>query len=145
MVPEGARLDWQRILVATDGSESSAAAVEHAIAVCREHASSLAAVSVARTDEEMFALAPEYVEAMIEKARGYLQDIVRRGTDENLQVETFVREGEPYAEILKVAEEIKASCIIMGTHGRKGLRRLLMGSVTERTIGYAKCPVIIIH
>ena len=145
VVPDEARLSWDRILVATDGSPNSAAAVEHAFSVCKEHGGRVAAISVARTDDEMFALDPEHVSVMIEKARKHLEEIEQRGKADTVEVETFVREGEPYEQIIRVADEIRASIILMGTQGRKGLRRLLMGSVTERTIGYAKCPVMIIH
>ncbi|MHB8811381.1 MAG: universal stress protein [Desulfobulbaceae bacterium] len=145
IVPETARLDWNRILVATDGSENSAAAVRHAVAVAKEHGAMLAAVSVVYTDEEMIALAPEHIQHLADKARNNLQVVTDLCAAEGVSVETFVREGEPHEQITGVAGEIGASLIVMGTHGRKGLSRLLMGSVTERTIGYAECPVLIIH
>ncbi|MFZ5797527.1 MAG: universal stress protein [Desulfobulbus sp.] len=145
IVPEDAGLDFRRVLVAADGSENSAAAVRHAVAVARDHGSGLAAVSVVHTDEEMIALAPEHIQHLSDQARNNLQDVVEICDAEGVAVETFVREGEPHEEITKVAKEIGASVIVMGTHGRKGLGRLLMGSVTERTIGYAPCPVLIIH
>lgn len=145
IVPEEARLDWSRVLVATDGSTNSAAGVQHAVAVAKEHGSVLAAVSVVHADEEMIALAPEHIQHLAEQARTILQEVTDLGSAEGVSVETFVREGEPHEQITGVAREIGASLVVMGTHGRKGLSRLLMGSVTERTIGYAECPVLIIH
>jgi nucleotide-binding universal stress UspA family protein len=145
IVPETARLDWNRILVATDGSENSTAAVRHAVALAKEHGALLAAVSVVYTDEEMIALAPEHIQYLADKARTNLQEVADLCAAEGVSVETFVREGEPHEQIIGVAGEIGASLVVMGTHGRKGLSRLLMGSVTERTIGYAECPVLIIH
>jgi len=53
--------------------------------------------------------------------------------------------GEPAAVILKVAQEIGADLIVMGTHGRTGLRRLLMGSVAERVVRKAPCPVLTVR
>jgi nucleotide-binding universal stress UspA family protein len=145
IVPEEAKLDWSRILVATDGSDNSAAAVRHAVAVAKEHNSVLAAVSVVHTDEEMMALAPEHIQHLADQARNNLQKVTDLCAEEGVSVETYVREGEPHEQITGVAGEIGASLVVMGTHGRKGLSRLLMGSVTERTIGYAPCPVLIIH
>lgn len=145
IVPEEAKLDWSRILVATDGSDNSAAAVRHAVAVAKEHNSMLAAVSVVHTDEEMMALAPEHIQHLADQARNNLQKVTDLCAEEGVSVETYVREGEPHEQITGVAGEIGASLVVMGTHGRKGLSRLLMGSVTERTIGYAPCPVLIIH
>lgn len=145
VVPEGAKLDWSRLLAATDGSPNSAAALTHALAVAKEHAAGLSVVSVVHTNEEMIALAPEHIRTLVEKYRNHLQKVARQGEQEGVQIETFVREGRPHEQITRLAGEIGASIIIMGTHGRKGLSRLLMGSVTERTIGYASCPVLIIH
>ena len=145
IVPEGARLEWNTILVATDGSDNSSAAVRHAVAVAKEKGARLVAVSVVHTDEEMIALAPEHIQHLADQARLYLQQVSDLCAAEGVVVETFVREGEPHEQITGVAGEIGASLVVMGTHGRKGLRRLLMGSVTERTIGYAQCPVLIIH
>lgn len=145
IVSEEANLEWNRILVATDGSENSAAAVRHAVAVAKEHGARLTAVSVMHTDEEMIALAPEHIQHLADQAQKYLQEVVDQASAEGVAVDTFVREGEPHEQITGLAEEIGASLVVMGTHGRKGLSRLLMGSVTERTIGYARCPVLIIH
>ena len=145
IVPEEARLDWSRVLVATDGSKNSSAAVQHAVAVAKEHGAVLAAVSVVHADEEMIALAPEHIQYLADQSRTILQEVTDLCSAEGVAVETFVREGEPHEQITGVAREIGASLVVMGTHGRKGLSRLLMGSVTERTIGYAECPVLIIH
>jgi nucleotide-binding universal stress UspA family protein len=54
-----------------------------------------------------------------------------------------VREGEAYRVITELAGKEKFGVIVMGSHGRTGLKRLLMGSVTEKVIGYAPCPVLI--
>lgn len=145
IVPEESGLVWDRILVATDGSETSSVAVRHAVELAKEYGARLAAVSVVHTDEEMIALAPEHIQLLADKARSYLQDVTDICAGQGLVVDTFVREGEPHEQITGVAGEIGASLVVMGTHGRKGLSRLLMGSVTERTIGYAPCPVLIIH
>lgn len=144
IVQEDAKMDWSNILVATDGSKNSESAIEHAIAVAHEKRSRITAISVVQTDEEMIALAPEHIQTLVEKSLKYLEEIKKRCNEKGVAVETFVREGEPHDQIIRLADEVGATLIIMGTHGRKGIKRLLMGSVTERTIGYARCPVLII-
>ncbi|MCL7489718.1 MAG: universal stress protein [Desulfobulbaceae bacterium] len=145
VVPEEARLDWHKILVAADGSANSESAVEHAVSAAAEFEGKLAVVTVVDANDEMLAMAPEHVKKLVDKAHEYLQGVVEKAEKKGIAAETFIREGEPHDQITKLADEIGASVIVMGTHGRKGLKRLLMGSVTERTIGYANCPVMIIH
>lgn len=62
-----------------------------------------------------------------------------------IAVEHRLEYGDPAAVILKVAQEIGADLIVMGTHGRTGLRRLLMGSVAERVVRKAPCPVLMVR
>jgi nucleotide-binding universal stress UspA family protein len=145
IVPEGAELAWSRILIATDGSKNSEAAIRHGVTLAREQKAQLDAVSVVHTDEEMIALAPEHIQYLADQAQKHVQEVADLAGKEGVTVATHVREGEPHEQITSLAAEIGASLVVMGTHGRKGFSRLLMGSVTERTIGYAPCPVLIIH
>jgi nucleotide-binding universal stress UspA family protein len=69
-----------------------------------------------------------------------LRDIRASGASPN--VEYRLAEGDAVTEIVHTAEEIKADLIVMGTHGRTGLRHLLMGSVAERILRQAPCPVV---
>ncbi len=62
--------------------------------------------------------------------------------DQNVRVEHRLEEGEAPKRILEVAQEIQAGLIIMGTHGRTGLGRLLLGSVAEQVLRRASCPVL---
>ncbi len=58
--------------------------------------------------------------------------------------EALVREGDSAKAIISVAKDVSADVIVMSSHGRTGLRRLLMGSVTARVIGLAACPVLVV-
>ncbi|MEF9438675.1 MAG: universal stress protein, partial [Candidatus Mariimomonas ferrooxydans] len=62
----------------------------------------------------------------------------------HIKAETVVKEGESYQKIVEVAEEKGADVIFMGSHGRTGLEKLIMGSITEKVIGYAPCPVMVV-
>lgn len=64
--------------------------------------------------------------------------------DAKVPVEHLLEEGNPSAEILRVAQERRCDLIVMGTHGRTGLHRLLMGSVAEHVVRKAPCPVLVV-
>ncbi len=145
VVPESGTLAWNTIILATDGSPFSSAAVETAITRARDNTSKLTAVSAVYANEEFQALAPAIVDELGDKAKTCLDEIRARAAAEGVEMETLVREGEPHQVITQVAGERGAEVIIMGSHGRKGFSKLLMGSVTERTIGYAQCPVLVVH
>jgi nucleotide-binding universal stress UspA family protein len=59
-------------------------------------------------------------------------------------LETAVPYGRPFEAILQVAQAKKVNLIVLGSHGRTGLRRLLLGSTAERVIGQAPCPVLVV-
>ncbi|MEW6429797.1 MAG: universal stress protein [Thermodesulfobacteriota bacterium] len=145
VVPEGASLGFANILVATDGSDASRDAVELAIDIAGERGGKLKVVSVVYSNDEFLALAPEMVDELIGKARVVAEEVAAAAAARGVAAEAIVREGEPYRAITDLAREIGADLLVMGSHGRKGLNRLLMGSVTGRTIGYASCPVLVVH
>jgi nucleotide-binding universal stress UspA family protein len=145
VVPRGTTVGWQKILVATDGSRYSKAATERAIDFAGSYGGSLLAISIVDVPAEFYAEAPEAVDDMVNKAKGYVDDVKRLAEAEGVRTETFVREAETYEAITGVAREQKADAIVMGSHGRTGLKRLLMGSVTEKVIGYAPCPVLVVQ
>ena len=85
------------------------------------------------------------MKGLYQEADKVLDKVRKWAGDLGVQTELFVRDGEPHQAITAMAAEMSASLIVMGSHGRKGLTRLLMGSVTERVIGYADCPVLVCH
>lgn len=146
VVPEGKRdIDWSRILLVTDGSPFSEAAVTKAIAMAREHSAKLFAAMVVYTNDEFIAFAPSIVNQLVIEAQRILADIAAQAAAAGVTAETLVREGEPHEAIIGLTGEVAAGVIVMGAHGRKGLTRLLMGRVTERVIGYAPCPIMVTH
>jgi nucleotide-binding universal stress UspA family protein len=145
VVPEGTKLTRKNILLATDGSPSCEAAVDRAIELAKEKSAGLTAISVVYSNDEYLALAPGLVEDLISKAKKKLAIIEQKGKDAGVAITPVVKEGEAFEAITSLAKDNDIDLIVMGSHGRKGLQRLLMGSVTERTIGYAACPVLVIH
>ncbi|MEW6163136.1 MAG: universal stress protein [Nitrospirota bacterium] len=132
VVPRAAKVGCKNILIATDGSRYSDAAASEAINIAKICEGNLIALSVAKKDEN-FPVAEESV------------DKVRRDAErEGIKVEGLTRKGTPYEVIIKTAEQKNADLIVVGSHGRTGIERLLMGSVTERVIGHAECAVLVV-
>ncbi|MEW6388254.1 MAG: universal stress protein [Thermodesulfobacteriota bacterium] len=132
VVPQDPPLTWQKILLASDGSPYSKAAWEEALALSRQWGSALLAVSVAREEGEL-PLAEEIAHQLMKSAN-----------QQGLPLETQVTIGQPDDAIIQLALKNQADLIILGSHGRTGWKRLLMGSVTERVIGQAPCPVLVV-
>jgi nucleotide-binding universal stress UspA family protein len=132
VVPKDAKLVLEKILVATDGSKYSEAASREAISIAKRSGGTLIALSIAKKNENLPAAKKSV-------------DVVRKIAEkEGIKVETLTPKGEPYETIIKTAEQKKAGLIVVGSHGRTGIEKLLMGSVTERVIGHAERPVLVI-
>ena len=144
VVPRGSVISWDSLLLATDGSFYSAAATERAVDLAKSYGSTLDVVSVVDVNEEFYAQAPDVVSAMTKKARETLSSIQSDAESAGVKVETAVKEGEPYVAINEVARDKKTSITIMGSQGRKGVSRLLLGSVTEKVIGFTESPVLVV-
>ena len=144
VVPRDTTIDRQRILIATDGSKYSKTAIEKAIDFAKSYGGELKVISVVDVPPEFYAESPKTVDEMIKKAKGYVEDVKKQAEAEGVKAEQFIREGESYQVITNIAREQNVGTIVMGSHGRTGLKRLLMGSVTEKVIGHSPCPVLIV-
>jgi len=144
VVPNGTTVGWKTIVLATDGSKYSAAAAERAIAFAKSYGGELKVLSVVDVPSEFYAEAPKAVEDLVRKAKGFVADVKKQAEAAGVPAETFVGEAEAYQAVNNLAQEQKADMIVLGSHGRTGLRRLLMGSVTEAVIGHASCPVLVV-
>lgn len=78
---------------------------------------------------------------LIEDARSRLDDLAAKDLQENLPVQVRIAVGKPGVEILRQAADEGVDLIVMGTHGRTGLRHALLGSVAEKVVRTAPCPV----
>ena len=143
VVPGETQVGFQRVLVATDGSKQCRHAVERAIDFARSYGGEITVVSIVDVPAEFYAEAPQVVEDLVHKAKGYVEEVKRQAEASGVKAEAFVKEGEAYQAIIDFAKARDINIIVMGSHGRTGLKRLLMGSVAEKVIGYASCPVLI--
>ena len=143
VVPDDTQVGFQRVLVATDGSKQCRPAVEKAIDFSQSYGGEISVVSIVDVPAEFYAEAPQIVEDMIHKAKVYVEEVKKQAEASGVKAEAFVKEGEAYQAIVDLAKERDVNIIVMGSHGRTGLKRLLMGSVAEKVIGYAPCPVLV--
>jgi nucleotide-binding universal stress UspA family protein len=138
-------LPIKTILHPTDFSERSALAFRLACALARDYGARLVVAHVA---EPPRAIAVEGVvvpppPSDLQRLREQLQRV--RPEDPQVSVEHRLIEGDAASEVLHVAEDTKCDLIVMGTHGRRGLGRLLMGSVAEQVVRQASCPVLTVR
>jgi nucleotide-binding universal stress UspA family protein len=136
-------LALKTILHPTDFSERARHAMHLACALARDHGAKLVLCHVklppAVVYGEFGALPPEAPDSL-ESLRRALDEVAP--AEPALVAERVVVEGDPVAEIVRLARERGADLIVMGTHGRTGLGRLLMGSVAEQVLRKAPCPVL---
>ena len=135
---------YDRVLVPTDGSDTAARAVETGVGVAREFDAALDVLSVVETTGVGFDIRSEqYREERQRAAQRIVDDAVERARAAGVaSAEGFVAFGIPHEEIVALAEERGADLVVMGTHGRTGLDRYLLGSVAERTLRIAGVPVL---
>jgi nucleotide-binding universal stress UspA family protein len=132
VVPKAARIEYKKILVATDGSEHSVAATSEAIGIAKRTGSNIVAVSVAHSELEL------------EEAKKNVKKVVEMAQKEGIQVEEALTPiGKPYDVIVEIAGGRGVDLIVMGTYGKTGLKKLLMGSSTEKVVGLVGCAVLV--
>lgn len=135
----------EKLLLATDGSEQSEGAVRETINLAKVCSSKIYAISVIEANAEFMASAPGFFEKYEKQIRQHLESVKTRASKENIDCEIIIHEGEePFQYITDEAAEKKVEMILMGRYGRTGIDRLLMGSVTAKTIGHSPCKVMIV-
>jgi nucleotide-binding universal stress UspA family protein len=138
------RMDFEAVLVPTDGSDCAEAAADHAIALATETGASLHVVhavdpGVAWGGVDSAAI----LDALEEHGERAIRRVVERAADADVStVEAAVVSGPPSRAIVDYADEQDVDLVVMGTHGRTGLDRHLIGSVTERVVRRSRVPVL---
>jgi nucleotide-binding universal stress UspA family protein len=137
---------FEKILIATDGSDRNKAAITEAMRIGKACGAQVHAVYVADSRALESAAAGSVAGdawAMIQsEAAAALAHVKSLGVGVN--IETVILDGKPAAEIVKYAEEQKIDLIVIGTQGKKGIERLLLGSVAESVIRSAPCRVLVV-
>lgn len=136
---------YETILVAYDDSEFSKAALIEVSNRVRRHGGKIILVNAVYFDEEEFSIAPEQREKRLELGKKIcVQGREMLGSEFGIDAESLICEGEPPEVIVDIAREKKADLIAMGTYGRRGLKRLVMGSVTSKVIVSSPVDVLVV-
>lgn len=142
---------FSTILFATDFSESSEHAFDYALALARKFESRLAIIHVINEPVDLRGFYVPHIsfdkleEEIVQGAEKLMEKFRRTKAKDYALIETYVVPGIPYDEIIKKAQEVGASLIVVGTHGRTGLDHVLFGSTAEKIVRKSPVPVMTIR
>ncbi len=139
----------KKILIPIDGSDYSMRAAEYGVSIAKMLKAEITVVyvidlvaldQIARESEK------ENVENELkqdgERYLKYVQGVAQR---EGVKASLLLAKGRPYEQVIHLAKGLKMELIVMGSYGRRGAERILIGSVAERVIEYATCPVLVVR
>lgn len=139
----------KRIMIATDGSDYSIRAAELGISLSKLLKAEITIIYVIDTvvlDQISKAGEREDIENELKRdGERYLKYIRNLAEKEDLKTNTMLLKGRPFEEIVRLAKSISTDLIVIGTYGRRGADRISHGSVAERVIEYAPCPVLVVR
>lgn len=121
---------FKHVLVAVDGSEAGQAAFETAVELSKELRASLTALHVGDASNG---------------ALPWLEDFRKRGDAKGVQTEVLVREGAASEVIREATETMRWDVLVIGTHGRQGVQRMMLGSVAQDVLHRSNIPVLIVR
>lgn len=139
----------RKILVPLDFSECSRKALAYAIPLAKQFDAALILLNVVEPcypTGDVMGLDAAFVTDQARQAAGkemalWLKDEIPQG----IQAQSVVRIGSPYDEIVHVAESMALDLIVLSTHGRTGIKHVVLGSITEKVVRHANCPVLVVR
>lgn len=140
---------YRNIVIATDGSENTQRAISYGIEIAKLSGATVHALYV--VDTSSFSAMPmdagweEMYEIMKKEGEKAVYDIKERGEAAGVEVREVLWEGHPSTEIINFAEKNDIDLIVMGTLGKTGLDRFLLGSVAEKVVRNSKVPVLVVR
>ena len=153
----------QKILIPTDGSDYSTRAAEYGISIAKVHNAQIMVVYVIdkvvldlifkvseRDNVEQVGQISKLTErdnveqALKQDGQRYINYVLSLAKKEGVKATPILAKGEPFEQIVHLAKDLNIDLIVIGTYGRRGAERILIGSVTERVIEYSPCPVLVI-
>ena len=139
----------KRILAPIDFSDCSKKALQYAIPLAKQHGAAITLLYVVPTNYavgEYGGIDYASLEAQM-RASGetQLNRLAAEAVHGEIASDTLIRTGSPATEIIEVAKSLPADVIVISTHGRTGLRHVLLGSVAERVVRHAPCPVLVVR
>jgi len=135
----------ERILVAVDGSLYSEIALDQAISMATVCNSQLFAIHVVEAYPKHLESAPAFEDEIKKAGLKFLEKVKKKAAQQNVSCETILKVGgQPHEFIVKEAKKKGIDLIVLGTHGRSGLKKLFLGSVAQKVIGHAPCAVLVV-
>ncbi|APW98468.1 stress protein [Halobiforma lacisalsi AJ5] len=139
---------YDRILVPTDGSDYAERAASRAFDLAETADGTVYAISIAETGPLGSVRLPgddaSAADVLTDRAATFVERLEERGADRGIDVEGEVRTGVPAHEILEYADEVDAEVVVMGTRGRGGVGRLMLGSVTDGVTRHGDLDVLVV-
>ena len=143
---------FSKILVAVDGSEQSMQAADYAIELAKKYNAQLTALTVSHIPLSSYGFGsrPDTIKHEREKemleSQQWIRTIEEAGTRHNISLKTDLIDSQMSVEgtIVEYAESHDADLIVIGTTGRSGFKKLLLGSVASGVVNYATCPVMVV-
>jgi universal stress protein A len=140
-------------LYATDYSKASGRALDEAVNLARQNKAELLVAHVIEpltsyVSDEDFGGAELYMrleETTMREAQASIKKLMQRLEHLGVKAKSLLLKGTPHEQIVKAAKNRKADMIVLGTHGRKGLSKLFLGSVAGRVVSTAHCPVVTVR
>jgi nucleotide-binding universal stress UspA family protein len=138
----------KKILIPTDGSDYSLHAAEYSLSIAKQHNAQLTIIYVLDEvviDRFTHVTEREDIEReMKEDGQRYINFILGLAEKKSVKANSLIVRGRPFEQIVHIANGLNMDLIVMGTYGRRGADRILIGNVAERVIEYAHCPVLVV-
>ncbi|MEJ2182955.1 MAG: universal stress protein [Nitrospirota bacterium] len=137
----------KKILVAHDGSKLSDKALKRAVEIAVAMSSSLTVLSVI---PELYLTElsdidrGRIVEALTEETKTAMEKVRISLASKPVEAKTIIRQGPAAEKILETAQKMKVDLLVVGSHGRHGARKFLLGSVSSKVVDHATCPVLVV-
>ncbi|MCL2723245.1 MAG: universal stress protein [Polyangiaceae bacterium] len=138
------------ILVPTDFGEGSEAALLYAVDLAKVVGADLVVlhafeIPMVGFPDGTLAASAEFASRVLEGARAGLDNAIKPHEASGVSIRGLIKQGDTWRTILDAVAEVRAGLIVMGTHGRRGLPRALLGSVAEKIVRTAPCPVLTVQ
>ena len=139
---------YKRILVPTDGSEFARKAELHALFLAKVSGAEIIALSVSENQFITGISVTDEVEQLNLILKDRCEEDLKEFEEMNedgVKISSIIREGSPANVILDVAVEVDIDLIVIGSSGKSGFDRFILGSVSDKVVNAAKCPVLVVH
>ncbi|MGB9201678.1 universal stress protein [Methanobacterium sp.] len=147
---------YNRILLPTDGSDNAKRAGKHAIWIANNSGADIIVLNVIEPYYPQISALPNFSDVIFDELKEEGENAVKsfkqelessqcKGICKNMKLKTQIKEGKAFVEIIKFIKSEKIDLVVMGASGRHGIDRFILGSVTERVVREAVCPVLVVN